>query len=576
MTQVQPTPQDLAALERIVASLSPDQKADLDKALEAHLALPWKPESEPQRQALQSRADLLLYGGAAGGGKSDTILGIACTQQSRSVIFRRKFKDLRGLEERLIEIMGDDGYNRSDKVLRRADRIVEFGHLEAPGSEESWQGIAHDFIGFDEGAQLSPYKINFVLGWLRSTREGQRCRAVIGSNPPMASEGGWMLEWFAPWLDPLYPDPAEYGELRWCYSIGSAGEIETVWVDIADAWRDHSKTQEAYYILKPQEGGNVRVGESGERIVDETGRVVVCKGGEHVRVDRGKGTHELYELQSRTFIPSKLDDNPYLRNTKYRAQINAMPEPRRSQLLYGDFSAGREDSDWQVIPSEWVQMAMDRWTKYETAPLARMVAMGVDIAQGGRDSTVIAPLRMNNRFDRPLVFKGVDTKDGPAVGALIVKHRRNGALPVLDLSGGWGGATKTYLSREQGIETVGVVAQERPRYKTRSGTHGFRNARAAMWWAFREALDPESGDNIHLPPDTRLKAQLTAPNYDYAGADIIIEDKEALRARIGSSTDMADAVLLAWYMRRQAHHRAASGTAVQETVAPDDNWLEEY
>ena len=41
----------------------------------------------PQRTAYDSMADILLYGGSAGGGKTDLGIGLALTQHSRSIIF---------------------------------------------------------------------------------------------------------------------------------------------------------------------------------------------------------------------------------------------------------------------------------------------------------------------------------------------------------------------------------------------------------------------------------------------------------------------------------------------------------
>jgi|SRR5215510_6060667 len=61
-------------------------------------------------------------------------------------------------------------------------------------------------------------------------------------------------------------------------------------------------------------------------------------------------------------IPSaRLDDNPYLRHTAYRARVMALPEPLRSKLLKGDFLAGRQDAEFQVIPSAWIAAAQERW-----------------------------------------------------------------------------------------------------------------------------------------------------------------------------------------------------------------------
>jgi hypothetical protein len=51
----------------------------------------------PQRRAYDSPADILGYGGAAGGGKSDLLLGLAITRHERSLLLRREAKQGRGI-----------------------------------------------------------------------------------------------------------------------------------------------------------------------------------------------------------------------------------------------------------------------------------------------------------------------------------------------------------------------------------------------------------------------------------------------------------------------------------------------
>jgi hypothetical protein len=202
------------------------------------------------------------------------------------VIFRRAYADLAGVERRLIKILGSRaGYNASEMVLWRSGRLIEFGALERPRSEFSWQGRPHDFIGFDEGAQLDERKMRFVMAWLRSEDPDQRCRVVIASNPPVLGQGEWLLVWFAPWLDPAFPNPAQPGELRW-YCTRADG---------TPAWMDGPGTY----------------------VVD------------------GKALIAL----SCTFIPARLADNRYLSDPRYRAHVMSLPEPLRSKLLYGDFVA---------------------------------------------------------------------------------------------------------------------------------------------------------------------------------------------------------------------------------------------
>jgi hypothetical protein len=489
-----------------------DTLAEIYKLAEPELQATWLPNPGPQTQAYRSQADLLLYGGAAGGGKSELLLGLALTQHKRSVIFRRAFVDMAGVEQRLLEIAGSREGWRSDKMIwRRDERLLEFGALDKPGAEQSWQGRAHDFIGFDEGAQLTAAKAAFVLGWLRSSERKQRCRAVIASNPPRGGEGQWLIDWFAPWLDPAFANPAQAGELRWAVTRGE----ETVWVEGPDP---------------------------------------VVMGG------------ETYKPLSRSFIPALLEDNPYLADSGYRARLQNLPEPLRSQLLKGDFLAGREDHDWQVIPSAWVRRAQERWREAGTARRP-MVALACDPALGGADCTAIACLHADAWFAPLVVMKGADCRDPADVAALMLRHQRDGADLSVDGTGGWGSGVKSRLEGDHDLPCASIVFSAGSTARTVDGKLGFRNLRAELWWRLREALDPEGGAELKLPPDPRLAAELTTPRYRVRGTDILIEDKDEIRKRVGGSTDCADAVAMAWKRRTAAARRGVERPAPRVRAA---------
>jgi len=57
----------------------------------------WKPLPGPQMAALESKADILFYGGAAGGGKTDLNFGCSPYTSYKSVIFRREYPQLRAI-----------------------------------------------------------------------------------------------------------------------------------------------------------------------------------------------------------------------------------------------------------------------------------------------------------------------------------------------------------------------------------------------------------------------------------------------------------------------------------------------
>ena len=145
---------------------------------------------------------------------------------------------------------------------------------------------------------------------------------------------------------------------------------------------------------------------------------------------------EQVKLRSRTFIPAKLSDNPDLiERDDYRATLAALPEPYRSAFKEGDFGAGIQDHEWQVIPTEWVLKAQQRWEIRRAFPRGPMTAMGVDIAQGGPDKTVLSPL-YTTFFGELIREKGTNTKNGADVAALVIRHVTDGATINVDCGGG--------------------------------------------------------------------------------------------------------------------------------------------
>ena len=75
-----------------------------------------------------------------------------------------------------------------------------------------------------------------------------------------------------------------------------------------------------------------------------------------------------------------------------------------------------------------------------------------------------------------------------------------------------------------------------------------KNQRSEMYWRFREALDPDNGTDIALPPGNELVADLCAAKYKVlAGGVIQIEEKAKIKERIGRSPDVGEAVMLAYH-----------------------------
>jgi hypothetical protein len=466
--------------------LTPDELARFDELLRGDEP-DWRPLPGPQTMAWESMADVIGFGGAAGGGKTDLGIAKARLQHERSMICRRVGTELTAIVDRIAELLGGrDGLNGKDMIWRLPGRQIEFGSVPNAGDETKYQGRPHDFLHIDEATNFLQSQVRFLMGWLRSTTAGQRKQVLMTFNPPTTAEGRWVIEYFAPWLDPKHPCPALPGELRWFAAIGG---------------RD----------------------------------IEVVTGAPFMHGD------ELIKPQSRTFIPSRVTDNPYLMGTGYMAQLQSLPEPLRSQMLHGDFHAGMEDDAMQVIPTGWVEAAMSRWKKRDVLP--RMMSMGVDVARGGKDNTVIATRYDGMYFGELVCYPGTATPDGPIVSAMTLMQRRDAAPIHIDVIGV--GASPYDFLVASGAQTIPVVAGASPTSLDKASVLTFKNLRSQLWWQMREALDPQANNGIALPPDQRLLADLCAPRWRPVGREVIVESREEIMSRIQRSPDYASAVIMA-------------------------------
>ena len=271
------------------------------------------------------------------------------------------------------------------RELRRIDRLLAdraFG-LCGEAFVETCEDKCQLFNlnkGFDEITEFTETQYLFITGWNRSTDPDQRVRVVVTGNPPSDDVGTWVLRRWAPWLDPKHPNPAEPGELRWYATID--GEEQEF-----------------------PDGGMKEI--DGEKVFPK----------------------------SRTFIPASLADNPYYaHSSQYIATLQSLPEPLRSQLLYGDFSASISEDAWQAIPTRWVRLAQQRWV--DSGKLAKqddfISAVGVDPSRGGMDFTAVAH-RYGVWFDEVTKIHARVAKDGPKVAEQVRKSLKGKTLGIINV-----------------------------------------------------------------------------------------------------------------------------------------------
>lgn len=497
----------LAEVLAQITGLAPDARAQVQERVREALARSgrkWTPNPGPQTEAYFSEADCLLYGGEPGGGKSQLILGLAFNCHERSLIMRRQYGDLNRLTDDALKIHGSrTGFNGAPPPkLRVSDKqIIDFAAAHRVGDEQGQMGKGRDLLGIDEATHFAESQIRFLMGWNRTDTPGQRVRTVLATNPPLTAEGLWVNTMFAPWLDPAHPYPAKDGELRWVISDDD-GKDE--WVEGPEATRVNAKGK----VIRPT---------------------------------------------SRTYIRAKVSDNPYYAATDYERQLDAMPEPYRS-LLMGGFQTTFKDAANQVMPTAWIKLAQKRWTPRPPEGVP-MCSIGVDASGGGDDPMVLAP-RYDGWYSPLIEVPGKEIpveRIGPHCAGIVVSHRRDDALVVVDMGGGYGGSIHDHL-RENEVEVFRYSGAESCTRRSRDGKYKFTNTRSAAYWFFREALDPaqDGGSPMMLPDDPVLVADLAAPTFEITPNGIKVEPKEKVCERLGRSTDHGDAAVMAWFSGAKA------------------------
>lgn len=509
-----PLPADVVAgldrerLAAILDTLLPSERLRLDAALRNERPL-WVPRKGSQRAAYDSPADICFYGGEAGGGKTDLAVGLSLTAHRRSLIMRRELGEAQAIEDRLREVDKDHGLRWNGQLhrLRTFDgRRVELSHAKNLGDEQKLRGRAHDLKAFDEICEFFKQQFLFVIGWLRSPVPDQRCRVLAMGNPPSDEDGRWVIDYWGPWLDRDHPNPALPGELR-------------------------------YYANLKTESGREEVAVPGPEPIEETGP---------------DGKKVIITPMSRTFIPSYLHENPDYAGTAYEAVLQSLPEPLRSMLLNGDFTVALSDDPFQVIPRSWLEAAQARWSK--NPPPIAMTSVGFDPARSGKAKSC-AVARYGWWFGMPEMR---DTHTTAEQLALVEEVRRGNDVPVgIDMDGGYGAGVHDELV-ERNVSVYGLSGSAIAEERAYGSNLVFMNARAAMWWALREALDPDVGADIAIPPSRSLTTALCAVRWRPTLRGIKLLPKEDVEARIGRSLDDADATVYALAVGGPPEHAAST------------------
>ena len=183
------------------------------------------PQAGPQTQFMASSADIIIYGGAAGGGKTYALLLESLRHKDvrgfGAVIFRHNYNQITaegGLWDASNKIFGQipDAHSRkSPKLHWRFDggAKLSFAHIERDEDLGSWQGTEIAYIGFDELTHFTKHQFLYMLSRNRTTC-GIRPYVRATCNPDADS---WVAEFINWWIDQEtgYAIPERSGQVRW-------------------------------------------------------------------------------------------------------------------------------------------------------------------------------------------------------------------------------------------------------------------------------------------------------------------------------------------------------------------------
>ncbi len=177
----------------------------------------WRPQ-ERQRIFMQRPEYEALYGGAAGGGKSDALLAEALRQVDiphyRALILRKTYPQLSELIDRSRELYGrafpSAKYNDTKHCWQfPSGAKIFFGAMQYTKDRTSYQGKRYDFIGFDELTHFSWEEYSYMFSRNRPGGEGTRVYIRATANPGGVGHG-WVKQRFITAAKPMTPIKSDY------------------------------------------------------------------------------------------------------------------------------------------------------------------------------------------------------------------------------------------------------------------------------------------------------------------------------------------------------------------------------
>ena len=151
----------------------------------------WSPKTAAQKAALDSTADILFFGGAAGSLKTETILVDAIRERNnpnlRAIIFRQQFTHMTDIVEKThrLYIPLGAGFVGAPNWMWTfpSGATVRLAYISCDKDVWEYLGPRYTFIAFDESTMHTEYQIRNMLGRLSATDRNLNLRVRLASNP---------------------------------------------------------------------------------------------------------------------------------------------------------------------------------------------------------------------------------------------------------------------------------------------------------------------------------------------------------------------------------------------------------
>ena len=163
----------------------------------------WWPINAAQQAALNCRAQLLLFGGQSGGGKTQLLAADACQEyrnpRLRALLIRTTLEEMQELEDiqqRMYEAKPYCARWWRKRWRFPSGATVRAGYLAQDKHLNRYQGNPYTYLGIDESGQHPEHRIKYMIGWLIAPiGSGLFVRARFTSNPGGLGHG-WQMKVF--------------------------------------------------------------------------------------------------------------------------------------------------------------------------------------------------------------------------------------------------------------------------------------------------------------------------------------------------------------------------------------------